>query len=84
MVGELVDRMMENPANDLLGGYYPFLRRVILPLVLILFFILLIDISNGSIAIAAIFTGFSLGPVLILERVMVIYLIKQKDKEKLM
>ncbi len=32
-------------------------------------------------AISAIITGFSLGPVLLLERVIIIYLIKQKNIE---
>ena len=81
MVGEIVDRMMKNPANDLFGGYYPFIRRMILPTILIIIFILLMDLSNGSMAISAIFTGFSVGPVLLLERVIIIYLIKQKNIE---
>ena len=81
MVGEIVDRMMKNPANDLFRGYYPFIRRMILPTILIIIFILLMDLSNGSMAISAIFTGFSVGPVLLLERVIIIYLIKQKNME---
>ncbi len=82
MVGELVDKMMNNPANDLFGGYYPFLRRVTLPFVLIMIFMLMYDLFNGSMAISAIITGFSVGPVLILERIMVIYLLKQNEMEK--
>ena len=77
LVGEIVDKMMVDPANDLFGGYYPFLRRLIIPLVLIMIFIFVFDLSNGS----ALISGFLLGPVLLLERLMIIYLIKQNLNE---
>jgi len=79
LVGDIVDKMMVDPANDLFGGYYPFIRRMVLPLVLILISIFIYDLSNGNMLVSAIVTGFSIGPVLILERIMIIYLIKQKD-----
>ena len=79
LVGEIVDKMMVDPANDLFGGYYPFLRRMVIPFVLIMIFIFSYDLSNGSALLSAIFTGFSLGPVLVLERLMIIYLIKQNE-----
>ena len=81
LVGEIVDKMMVDPANDLFGGYYPFLRRMVIPFVLIMIFIFSYDLSNGSVLLSAIFTGFSLGPVLVLERLMIIYLIKQNENE---
>ncbi len=81
LVGEIVDKMMVDPANDLFGGYYPFLRRMVIPFVLIMIFIFCYDLSNGSALLSAIFTGFSLGPVLVLERLMIIYLIKQNENE---
>ena len=81
LVGEIVDKMMVDPANDLFGGYYPFLRRMVIPFVLIMIFIFSYDLSNGSALLSAIFTGFSLGPVLVLERLMIIYLIKQNENE---
>ena len=81
LVGEIVDKMMVDPANDLFGGYYPFLRRIVLPFVLIIIFIFVFDLSNGSMLISAIITGFSIGPVLILERILIIYLLKQKENE---
>jgi hypothetical protein len=37
------------------------------------------NLSNGNMLVSAIVTGFSIGPVFILERIMIIYLIKQKD-----
>ena len=83
LVGEIVDKMMVDPANDLFGGYYPFLRRLIIPLVLIMIFIFVFDLSNGSALISAIFTGFLLGPVLLLERFMIIYLINKKENENI-
>ena len=79
LVGDIVDKMMVDPANDLFGGYYPFLRRMVLPLVLILISIFVYNLSNGNLLISAVVTGFSIGPVFILERIMIIYLIKQKD-----
>ena len=83
LVGEIVDKMMVDPANDLFGGYYPFLRRLIIPLVLIMIFIFVFDLSNGSALIYAIFTGFLLGPVLLLERFMIIYLINKNENENI-
>ncbi len=79
LVGDIVDKMMVDPANDLFGGYYPFIRRMVLPLVLILISIFMYNLSNGNMLVSAIVTGFSIGPVFILERIMIIYLIKQKD-----
>ena len=83
LVGEIVDKMMVDPANDLFGGYYPFLRRLIIPLVLIMIFIFVFDLSNGSALISAIITGFLLGPVLLLERFMIIYLINKNENENI-
>ena len=68
MVGDMVDRAIMSPVNDLMGGYYVFLRRLILPAIFILIFLLVFDISNGSSVLAAIVTGGSLGPVLLLEQ----------------
>ena len=81
LVGDIVDKMMDNPADDLFGGYYPFLRRLVIPFVLLMIFFFVYDLSNGSALISAIFTGFSIGPLLILERLMIIYLIKQNLNE---
>ena len=81
LVGDIVDKMMVDPANDLFGGYYPFIRRMVLPLVLILISIFMYNLSNGNMLVSAIVTGFSIGPVFILERIMIIYLIKQKDTQ---
>ena len=83
LVGEIVDKMMDNPADDLLGGYYPFLRRLVIPFVFLMIFFFVYDLSNGSALISAIFTGFLLGPVLLLERLMIIYLIKQNENENI-
>ena len=68
MVADMVDRAIMTPINDLMGGYYVFLRRLILPVIFILIFLLVLDITNGSSVLAAIITGGSLGPVLLLER----------------
>tara|TARA_B100000902_G_C27078653_1_gene797736 strand:+ start:195 stop:455 length:261 start_codon:yes stop_codon:yes gene_type:complete len=68
MVGDMVDRAIMSPVNDLMGGYYVFLRRLIIPAIFILIFLLVFDISNGSSVLAAIITGGSLGPVLLLEQ----------------
>ena len=68
MVGDLVDRAITSPINDLMGGYYVFLRRLLLPAIFILIFLLVFDMSNGSVILAAIITGGSLGPVLLLEQ----------------
>ncbi|RCH73749.1 MAG: hypothetical protein DBX05_04360 [Candidatus Poseidoniales archaeon] len=74
MVGDLVDRAITSPINDLMGGYYVFLRRLLLPAIFILIFLLVFDISNGSSVLAAIITGGSLGPILLLEQWFIIRL----------
>ncbi len=68
MVGDMVDRAILSPINDMMGGYYVFLRRLILPAIFILIFLLVFDLSNGSAILAAVITGGSLGPVLLLEQ----------------
>ena len=82
LVGEILDKMMDDPANDLFGGYYPFLRRMVIPFILIMIFIFVYDLSNGSALISSVVTGLMLGPTLILERLMIIYLIKQDYSKK--
>ena len=82
LVGEILDKMMDDPANDLFGGYYPFLRRMVIPFILIMIFIFVYDLSNGSALISSVITGLMLGPTLILERLMIIYLIKQDYSKK--
>ena len=81
LVGDIIDKMMTDPANDLFGGYYPFLRRMVLPLVFILISIFVYTLSDENMLVSAIVTGLSIGPVLILERIMIINLIKQKDTQ---
>ena len=79
MVGDLVDRAITSPINDLMGGYYVFLRRLILPAIFILIFLLVFDLSNGSSVLAAIITGGSLGPVLLLEQWLIVRSIESKE-----
>lgn len=79
LVGEILNKMMDDPANDLFGGYYPFLRRIVLPFVFIMIFLFMFDLSNESMTISAIITGLMLGPVLAIERMIVIYLLKQNN-----
>ena len=40
---EMVDRVLNNPAYDMLGGYHMFLRRVTIPILLILIFMIVYD-----------------------------------------
>ena len=83
MVGDMVDRAIMSPLNDLMGGYYVFLRRLLLPAIFILIFLLVIDISNGNSILAAIITGGSLGPVLLLEQWFIARLTQSNAPQKL-
>ena len=81
MVGDMVDRAIMSPINDLMGGYYVFLRRLVLPTVFILIFLLVFDISKGSLILAAVITGGSLGPVFILEQWLIARWVESNDSK---
>ncbi len=81
MVGDMVDRAIMSPINDLMGGYYVFLRRLILPAIFILIFLLVFDISNGSTVLAAIITGGSIGPVFLLEQWLIVRWIESRNPQ---
>ena len=71
---EIVDQVTGNPAFDGLGGYYIFLRRVLIPLVLAgvclsSYSLMSTWFDHGvSIVVAGMFTGLSVGPILTLEK----------------
>tara|TARA_B100001179_G_scaffold76402_1_gene53743 strand:+ start:584 stop:853 length:270 start_codon:yes stop_codon:yes gene_type:complete len=70
---EMVDRVIDNPAYDMLGGYYMFLRRVAIPILLILIFMIVYDFLLGylssdlTLILSALLTGLSVGPILGIE-----------------
>ena len=70
---EMVDRVLNNPAYDMLGGYYMFLRRVAIPILLILIFMIVYDFLLGylssdlTLILSALVTGLSVGPIIGLE-----------------
>ncbi len=70
---EMVDRVLNNPAYDMLGGYYMFLRRVAIPILLILIFMIVYDFLLGylssdlTLILSALLTGLSVGPILGIE-----------------
>ena len=80
---ELIDRATENPAFDGLGGYYIFIRRVAIPLILIgvcmsSYYMSVTLFSHGtSIIFAGMVTGISLGPIMALEQVYGIWINKK-------
>jgi len=47
---EMVDRVLNNPAYDMLGGYHMFLRRVTIPILLILIFMIVYDFLLGYLS----------------------------------
>ncbi len=74
--GSIVDKVVNNPAYELLGGYQLFLRRVTIPIILVLILLLsytifssLTNTDNATI-LAFGFTGLLLGPVLNLDRLL--------------
>ena len=71
---EMVDRAIDNPAYDMFGGYHMFLRRVIIPIILILIAMMVYTFLSGrlsddlSLILTALATGLSVGPIFGLER----------------
>mgnify|MGYP000223338424 FL=1 len=67
---EMVDRVIDNPAYDMLGGYHMFLRRVTIPILLILIFMIVYDFLLGylssdlTLILSALVTGLSVGPII--------------------
>ena len=70
---EMVDRVIDKPAYDMLGGYHMFLRRVTIPILLILIFMIVYDFLLGylssdlTLILSALVTGLSVGPIIGLE-----------------
>jgi len=70
---EMVDRVIDNPAYDMLGGYHMFLRRVTIPILLVLIFMIVYDFLLGylssdlTLILSALVTGLSVGPIIGLE-----------------
>ena len=71
---KIVDQVTGNPAFDGLGGYYIFLRRVLIPLLLAgvclsSYSLMSPWFAHGvSRGVAGMFTGLTLGPILTLEK----------------
>lgn len=73
-IDQMVDRVIDNPAYDMFGGYHMFLRRVTIPILLILIFMIVYDFllrylsGDLTLILSALITGLSVGPILGLER----------------
>ena len=78
--GKIIDQVTGNPAFDGLGGYYIFLRRVLIPILLAGVCLSSYSLANTwfdhgfSIVFAGMATGLSVGPILALERIYGIWL----------
>ena len=73
-IDQMVARVLDNPAYDMFGGYHMFLRRVTIPILLILIFMIVYDFllrylsGDLTLILSALITGLSVGPILGLER----------------
>ena len=73
-IDQMVDRVIDNPAYDMFGGYHMFLRSVTIPILLILIFMIVYDFllrylsGDLTLILSALITGLSVGPILGLER----------------
>lgn len=71
---DMIDRIIDNPAYDQMGGYQIFLRRFAIPVIMILLSLFVYTSmdqyisSSLNIVVTAVLTGSSLGPILALER----------------
>ena len=78
--GKIIDQVTGNPAFDGLGGYYIFLRRVLIPILLAGVCLSSYSLAKTwfdhgfSIVFAGMATGLSVGPILALERMYGIWL----------
>ena len=64
---DIIDNAIDNPAFEMFGGYHIFLRRLLIPLLLLILALIIYDLTNNNI-ITAVLTGLSLGPIVNLER----------------
>ena len=73
-IDQMVARVIDNPAYEMFGGYHMFLRRVTIPILLILIFMIVYDFllrylsGDLTLILSALITGLSVGPILGLER----------------
>ena len=73
VLDEMVFCFLQKPAYDMLGGYHMFLRRVTIPILLILIFMIVYDFLLGylssdlTLILSALVTGLSVGPILGIE-----------------
>ena len=75
---DMIDRIIDNPAYDQMGGYQIFLRRFAIPVIMILIALFVYTSldqhisSSWNLVITSIVTGSSLGPMLAAERYLAI------------
>ncbi|MEC7503106.1 MAG: hypothetical protein VX381_02555 [Candidatus Thermoplasmatota archaeon] len=75
---DMIDRIIDNPAYDQMGGYQIFLRRFAIPVIMILIALFVYTTldqyisSSWNLVITSIATGSSLGPILAAERYLAI------------
>jgi len=75
---DMIDRIIDNPAYDQMGGYQIFLRRFAIPVIMILIALFVYTTldqyisSSWNLVITSIVTGSSLGPILAAERYLAI------------
>ena len=74
-MSDRVDGVINNPAYEMLGGYHIFLRRMLIPIFIILIALLVWTFTEPYISsslvhkvVTAIITGLSLGPVMNFDR----------------
>ena len=75
---DMIDRIIDNPAYDQMGGYQIFLRRFAIPVIMILIALFVYTTldqhisSSWNLVITSIVPGSSLGPILAAERYLAI------------
>ncbi|MCH2440929.1 MAG: hypothetical protein MK169_00550 [Candidatus Thalassarchaeum sp.] len=77
-LSDTVDDVINNPAFEMLGGYHIFLRRMLIPIILLLFALLVWTITNHKL-LTALLTGLAAGPVFNLDRAIAEWL-RRRDK----
>ena len=66
---DMIDRIIDNPAYDQMGGYQIFLRRFAIPVIMILISLFVYTTldqyigSSWNLVITSVVTGSSLGPI---------------------
>ncbi len=75
-----IDRVLQQPSYEMLGGYYILFRRCFFLVWMVFFFLLSYELLWQNLVLAAIITGGSIGPFFLLEQKIALHLISSREE----